>query len=81
MKNPPRADKSDPPRAFGRPPIAALAQLVEHLIRNEGVGGSNPSSGTKPIFDNAGIIRVAPGADHDHVLTTFCSCGTLAIAN
>ena len=25
---------------------AALAQLVEHLIRNEGVGGSNPSSGT-----------------------------------
>ncbi len=26
--------------------IAALAQLVEHLIRNEGVGGSNPSSGT-----------------------------------
>ena len=26
--------------------LAALAQLVEHLIRNEGVGGSNPSSGT-----------------------------------
>jgi hypothetical protein len=26
--------------------VAALAQLVEHLIRNEGVGGSNPSSGT-----------------------------------
>jgi hypothetical protein len=26
---------------------AAIAQLVEHLIRNEGVGGSNPSCGTK----------------------------------
>ena len=25
---------------------AGLAQLVEHLIRNEGVGGSNPSVGT-----------------------------------
>src|SRR5262245_18786127 len=25
---------------------AAIAQLVEHLIRNEGVGGSNPSCGT-----------------------------------
>jgi hypothetical protein len=26
--------------------LAAIAQLVEHLIRNEGVGGSNPSCGT-----------------------------------
>ena len=26
--------------------IAALAQLVEHFIRNEGVVGSNPISGT-----------------------------------
>ena len=29
---------------------AAIAQLVEHLIRNEGVGGSNPSCGTIPIL-------------------------------
>lgn len=28
------------------PGYAAIAQLVEHLIRNEGVGGSNPSCGT-----------------------------------
>jgi hypothetical protein len=28
---------------------AAIAQLVEHLIRNEGVGGSNPSCGTNNI--------------------------------
>ena len=26
--------------------FAAIAQLVEHLIRNEGVGGSSPSCGT-----------------------------------
>ncbi len=26
--------------------IAALAQLVEHIIRNDGVRGSNPLSGT-----------------------------------
>ena len=26
--------------------VAAIAQLVEHLIRNEGVLGSNPSCGT-----------------------------------
>ena len=26
--------------------FALIAQLVEHLIRNEGVGGSNPSGGT-----------------------------------
>ena len=26
--------------------IAAIAQLVEHIIRNDGVGGSNPSCGT-----------------------------------
>jgi hypothetical protein len=25
---------------------AAIAQLVEHVIRNDGVGGSNPSCGT-----------------------------------
>src|SRR5207253_2617509 len=35
----------------GRPPPAgqaALAQLVEHIIRNDGVVGSSPSSGTRP---------------------------------
>jgi hypothetical protein len=26
--------------------IAAIAQLVEHVIRNDGVGGSIPSCGT-----------------------------------
>src|SRR3982750_4460318 len=33
------------------PPVgqAALAQLVEHIIRNDGVVGSSPSSGTSPF--------------------------------
>ena len=26
--------------------VAGLAQLVEHLICNQGVGGSSPSAGT-----------------------------------
>jgi hypothetical protein len=39
-----------PPLLAMAPPRAALAQLVEHLIRNEGVGGSNPSSGTTTLF-------------------------------
>src|SRR5262249_24308009 len=30
---------------------AAIAQPVEHIIRNDGVGGSNPSCGTTRIFD------------------------------
>ncbi len=29
-----------------RVPGAAVAQLVEHVIRNDGVGGSSPFSGT-----------------------------------
>lgn len=33
-------------RRIAGPVGAAIAQLVEHLIRNEGVGGSNPSCGT-----------------------------------
>ncbi len=27
--------------------VAPIAQLVEHVIRNDGVGGSNPSWGTR----------------------------------
>ena len=30
-------------------PRALVAQLVEHLICNQGVGGSNPSGGTSKI--------------------------------
>ena len=26
--------------------VAAVAQMVEHVIRNDGVGGSSPFSGT-----------------------------------
>jgi hypothetical protein len=37
------ADASGP----GATGAAGLAQLVEHVICNHGVGGSNPSAGTK----------------------------------
>jgi hypothetical protein len=38
-----------PSRSRFRPPgriLAALAQVVEHIIRNDGVAGSSPASGT-----------------------------------
>ena len=34
---------------------AAIAQLVEHVIRNDGVGGSNPSCGTS-VFKHLDIF-------------------------
>jgi hypothetical protein len=30
---------------------AALAQVVEHIIRNDGVAGSSPASGTISLVD------------------------------
>ena len=46
-------------RTDGVPRIpAGLAQLVEHLICNQGVGGSNPSAGTRTY----GISGIAFGA-------------------
>ena len=38
--------------------MAAVAQLVEHVIRNDGVGGSSPFSGTNKISNNSIIQRV-----------------------
>jgi hypothetical protein len=40
----------------GVPDVAALAQLVEHLICNQGVGGSSPSGGTNQIKDEQRIL-------------------------
>ena len=53
-----RGHASAGPGFFG--PSAAIAQLVEHLIRNEGVGGSSPSCGTIKLLQlNAnGITRL-----------------------
>jgi hypothetical protein len=34
---------------------AALAQLVEHIIRNDGVNGSSPLSGTIATKGHAGV--------------------------
>jgi hypothetical protein len=33
---------------------AAIAQLVEHVIRNDGVTGSNPVCGTSTFRSNSG---------------------------
>ena len=35
--------------------IALVAQLVEHLICNQGVAGSNPAGGTSFLFSNLRI--------------------------
>lgn len=62
IAGPPCADRHGPacatsrntPKGLGNPAplryrtgFAAIAQLVEHVIRNDGVGGSIPSCGTK----------------------------------
>jgi hypothetical protein len=39
---------------------AAIAQLVEHIIRNDGVAGSNPVRGTNKIKGLAPISRPPP---------------------
>ena len=36
--------------------FAAIAQLVEHVIRNDGVGGSNPSCGTSKINHSSQMV-------------------------
>jgi hypothetical protein len=50
-----RSCQATPQPISGTPRSAAIAQLVEHVIRNDGVGGSNPSCGTSKIKD---LIRV-----------------------
>jgi hypothetical protein len=40
------------------PTDAGLAQLVVHLICNQGVTGSNPVAGTKIYINHAFIIRM-----------------------
>jgi hypothetical protein len=42
---------------------AGLAQLVEHLICNQGVGGSNPSAGTEISYFNK--LELAPVASRE----------------
>ena len=54
------AGKTRPLQVEGIGSLAAIAQLVEHLIRNEGVGGSNPSCGTNELL-RVSILRSAMG--------------------
>ena len=49
------------------PLVAALAQLVEHIIRNDGVTGSSPVSGTTIFSREIRDVRSCP--------TEWCSWG------
>lgn len=46
------------PARLGQVNEAAIAQSVEHIIRNDGVGGSNPSCGTRYFKYLAGLEAV-----------------------
>ena len=68
------------PDASKKPRVAAIAQLVEHLIRNEGVGGQNPSCGTRnPEISHAcgyrPLVDVAPHfvSRHDQLRLSYSS--------
>jgi hypothetical protein len=61
----PRLDRPKPslynPRASLKPAVSAgfgaqVAQLVEHVTENHGVGGSIPPLGTKIFFCYQGVI-------------------------
>ena len=53
--------------------VAGLAQLVEHLIRNEGVVGSSPITGTTKFIKkkpaNAGVFYIFLSAELHHFAT------------
>ena len=44
-------------------PVAGLAQLVEHFIRNEGVAGSSPVAGTRISAAFADFLFLNHGAN------------------
>src|SRR6202030_3151738 len=56
---------------------AAIAQSVEHVIRNDGVGGSNPSCGTKLTLSRKGRIPENPSCRQIDCRSRFvhrCEC-------
>ena len=59
---------------FGLPPTentATVAQLVEHVTRNDGVVGSSPTGGSNPNvtsgFAEQGKVATAPWCNWQHV--------------
>ncbi len=52
---------------------AAIAQLVEHLICNQGVGGSNPSGGTT-FFQPDCFVEADPHSATCPCLSSGCAC-------
>ena len=55
-----------------RATIAALAQLVEHRIRNAGVVGSNPISGTSPTIVSFGFPSESASKHRPRQPTILC---------
>ena len=55
--------------------MAAIAQLVEHIIRNDGVGGSIPSCGTTLVSQN--IHNRLKFKRKQHILPDFVSNAVL----
>jgi hypothetical protein len=69
-----------------KPWFAAIAQLVEHVIRNDGVTGSNPVCGTSIPFDSFAIWRVSGCTQfqirkRNHHVTTKWSFGFQTFAS
>jgi hypothetical protein len=42
-------------------PVAGIAQLVEHLICNQGVAGSNPAAGTRNLKASQELTEIRVG--------------------
>ena len=61
-------------------PTAGVAQLVEHLICNQRVRGSNPFASSSIWFRNAEQLRGAVGTTDffpEHSIRNFSKCGVL----
>jgi hypothetical protein len=60
-----------------RAAIAAVAQPVEHRIRNAGVGGSNPFRGTIFLAQERGSVAVGARRDAPVVELECCEAATM----
>src|SRR5579884_3734758 len=64
----------------GPSPEAAIAQSVEHIIRNDGVGGSNPSCGTSKFTGLCPRVRHLAQAGY-RILRRYSESGLEALTD
>jgi hypothetical protein len=81
----PSADRGGVPRCRGKGPNVAgaeatLAQLVEQLIRNQQVVGSNPTGGSKEIKLKARVTRPPSNLRWSGSLSSCQSCSPISSA-